>query len=402
MINVEDFIDYHIEGEHNHEINIKSGALNQALINRLTEISVSDDWDEVKHEWRATGNVWYRPMRYINTEYLEIPEPHRSNHPNYCVCGHPIAWHFEVENTENGVLEILGSEHITNWMIIRHLKENKGIPANAITEEKIVEWMKESVKTMKAEWWWKENGEDWEEMFNEVKELDLRINVRANGKYWNPATKRHEDKMVIAKTKVNSLGKMPSVVWRWNHPDNPRRQIETRGYPNEKLWRDVQLLFAKAQKFEKQLDMQMEEIEQRKSYVREQQAKQDELAEQRRMMIKEEASKIRNQAINEQENETLAKACEYYDLPPFTVEQGKNNWERTFLTDMKNKIVRQQQLSPKQLTRIIKIIMPEVAQLDEPATTKQINYIKRLGGEITYGMTKTEASDLIGELLRRE
>ena len=107
MINVEDFIDYHIEGEHNHEINIKSGALNQALINRLTEISVSDDWDEVKHEWRATGNVWYRPMRYINTEYLEIPEPHRSNHPNYCVCGHPIAWHFEVENTENDLFPFL-------------------------------------------------------------------------------------------------------------------------------------------------------------------------------------------------------------------------------------------------------------------------------------------------------
>ena len=44
------------------------------------------------------------------------------------MCGHPIAWHFEVENTENNTLEILGSEHITNWMIIRHLRENKGIP----------------------------------------------------------------------------------------------------------------------------------------------------------------------------------------------------------------------------------------------------------------------------------
>ncbi len=399
---MEEFIGHHIEGEHREEINIKSGALNQALINRLTDISVSDDWEIAKHEWRATGQVWYRPMRYLDTTIQELPEPHCDNHPNYCVCGHPIAWHFEVENTENSTLEILGSEHITNWMIVRHLKENKGIPADAITEEKIIEWMKEAVKTMKAEWWWKENGEDWEEMFNEVKELDLRINVRTNGKYWDSSTKRHENKLTIAKTKKGSLGKMSSVVWRWNHPDNERRQIDTRGYPNEKLWRDVQLLFAKSQKFEKQLDIQMEEVEQRKSYVREQQAKADELAEERSRMIKEEAMKIRAEAIYEREDKVLAEACEYYDLPPFTVEQGNNDWERNFLKDMKNKIIGRKQLSPKQLTRIVKITMPEIAQLDTPATTKQINYIKRLGGEIELNMTKTEASSLIGELLRRE
>ena len=237
-------------------------------------------------------------------------------------------------------------------------------------------------------------------MFNEVKELDLRINVRSNGQYWDSSTKRHEDKMVIAKTKTNSLGKMASVVWRWNHPDNPRRQIDTRGYPNEKLWRDVQLLFAKAQKFEKQLDMKMEEVEQRKSYVREQQAKQDELAEERRIRIKEEAARIRAETINERQDTALAEACEFYDLPPFTVSQGKNDWERNFLSDMKNRIVRQQKLSPKQLNRILKIIMPEVAE-EEPATSKQINYIKKLGGEVLENMTKTQASELIGELLRR-
>tara|TARA_R100001015_G_C4633548_1_gene198681 strand:+ start:1790 stop:2989 length:1200 start_codon:yes stop_codon:yes gene_type:complete len=398
---MEDFIGHHIEGEHRHEINInQSGAFNKSLINNLVDISVSNDWEEAKHEWRATGNVWYRPMRYLDTTIQELPEPHCDNHPNYCVCGHPIAWHFEVENTENGTLEILGSEHITNWMIIRHLKENKGIPEDAITEEKIIEWMKEAVKTMKAEWWWKEHGDDWEEMFNEVKELDLRINVRSNGQYWDSSTKRHEDKMVIAKTKTNSLGKMASVVWRWNHPDNPRRQIDTRGYPNEKLWRDVQLLFAKAQRFEKQLDIQMEEVEQRKSYIREQQAKQDELAEQRRMMIKEEAMKIRAEAIYERDDKTLAEACEYYDLPPFTVEKGNNEWERNFLKDMKGKIIARKQLSPRQLNRILQIIMPEVAE-EEPATSKQINYIKKLGGEVLENMTKTQASDLIGELLRR-
>lgn len=397
---MEDFIGHHIEGEHKQEINIKSGALNQALIKRLTEISVSDDWDVAKHEWRATGQVWYRPLRYEGTNIQQLPEPHCDNHPNYCVCGHPIAWHFEVENTENNTLEILGSEHITNWMIIRHLKENKGIPEDAITEEKIIEWMKEAVKTMKAEWWWKENGEDWEEMFNEVKDLDIRINVRSKGRYYDHSTKRYEPHMTIAKTRTNSLGKMASVVWRWNHPDNPRRQIDTRGYPNEQLWRDVQLLFAKSQKFEKLLDEKMEEVEQRKAYVREQNQKAMELAEERRERIKEEANRIRAETKREYDNTALAEACEYYDIPVFSVEDAKNDWERRFLNDMSNRIIRKQTLSVNQLNALLRIIAPS---LDEtPASTKQINYIKKLGGEVTENMTKSQASDLIGELLRRD
>ena len=396
---MEEFIGHHIEGEHKQDINIKSGALNQALIRRLTEISVSDDWDVAKHEWRATGQVWYRPLRYEGTNIQQLPAPHGDNHPNYCVCGHPIAWHFEVENTENNTLEILGSEHITNWMIIRHLKENKGIPDDAITEEKIIEWMKEAVKTMKAEWWWKENGEDWEEMFNEVKDLDIRINVRSKGQYYDHSTKRYEPHMTIAKTRTNSLGKMASVVWRWNHPDNPRRQIDTRGYPNEQLWRDVQLLFAKSQKFEKYLDEKMEEVEQRKAYVREQNQKAMELAEERRERIKEEANRIRAETKREYDNTALAEACEYYDIPVFSVEDAKNDWERRFLNDMSNRIIRKQTLSVNQLNALLRIIAPA---LDEtPASTKQINYIKKLGGEVTENMTKSQASDLIGELLRR-
>ena len=140
---------HHLVGEERNEINInQSGALNKALISRLTDISVSDDWDNAKHEWRATGEVWYIPLRLSNMAESYLPA-HHHDHPSECVCGHKIAWHFEVENTENDVKEILGSEHITNWMIIRHLKENKGIPEDAITEELIQEWMKESVKTMK-------------------------------------------------------------------------------------------------------------------------------------------------------------------------------------------------------------------------------------------------------------
>lgn len=395
-----EFIGHHIDGEHRHEISInQSGAFNKALISNLIELSVSDNWDDAKHEWRATGNVWYRPMRYLDTTIQQLPAPHADNHPNYCVCGHPIAWHFEVENTENNTLEILGSEHITNWMIIRHLKENKGIPADAITEDKIIEWMKEAVKTMKAEWWWKENGDDWEEMFNEVKELDIRINVRSKGQYWDRETSRYEPHYTIAKTKNGSLGRMSSVVWRWNHPDNKRKQIETRGYPNERLWRDVQVLFAKMERFNKELDERdaerLSRIKQIKNEREEAMLKQSE----RKAAIFAEAEKIRSETKEDYDNQALVEACEYYDIPYFNIEMANNDWESRFLNDMSNRIIRKQTLSTNQLNKLLAIIAPTSVEA-QPATLKQTRYIERLGGEVPDELTKTEASELIGELLR--
>ena len=42
--------------------------------------------------------------------------------------------------------------------------------------------------------------------------------------------------------------KMASVVWRWNHPDNPKAQINTTGYPNDNLMKDLSLLFVTRQR----------------------------------------------------------------------------------------------------------------------------------------------------------
>ena len=227
----------HLEGDAVGAMN-PNGPYNKALMRRMTELSDADNWDDAKKEWRITGEVWYIPLSN-HYGFERLPQVHQDKHPRECLCGHRIAWHFEVENTLNGEMEILGSEHVTNWMIIRHLVEECGIPADAITEEKIAEWVKEAVKSMKHDWWWNEWGEEFEELFNEVKELDLRVNVRKAGRYWDHRTRGYEDKWVIAKTKSGSLGRMASVVWRWNHPDNAKAQIKTRGYPNDRLWRDI-------------------------------------------------------------------------------------------------------------------------------------------------------------------
>ncbi len=327
-------------GEHVVNISVdRKGSLNKALIDRLTKESVSDNWEEAKHEWKATGNTWYIPLRDSYSDRL--PTVHQAKHPHYCICGHEIAWHFEIENTENGELEILGSEHITNWMIIRHLVENKGLNPETITEELIQEWLKEAVKTMKAEWWWNEYGEEWEEMFNEVKELDLRVNVRVKGKKYSRQTRRYEPTYVIAKTKQGSLGRMASVVWRWNHPHNSRKQIETRGYPNEKLWRDVQLLFAKKERFTKMMDDKDEEKAARIAYLN---------------PIKEIAKTIRATTYEQEANEKFTEALALYDLPYFSIEDGKNAWENNFLVSIRQQITDGKELSLKQLNVVMKIV----------------------------------------------
>lgn len=317
----------------------RSGALNKALIERLTKESVSDNWEEAKHEWRATGNTWYIPLRDKDAERL--PEVHQHKHPHYCICGHEIAWHFEIENTENGELEILGSEHITNWMIIRHLIEHKGVNPETITEELIQEWLKEAVKSMKAEWWWNEYGDDWEEMFNEVKELDLRVNVREKGRKYSYQTRRYEPTFVIAKRKQGSLGRMASVVWRWNHPHNSRRQIDTRGYPNESLWRDVQLLFAKKERLTKMMDDKDEEKAARIAYLN---------------PTKKIAEDIRATTYEEQSNELFKEALALYDLPEFSSEDGRNTWEKNFLVSIRQQIIDGKELSVKQLNVVMKIL----------------------------------------------
>jgi hypothetical protein len=336
-----DFVEtHHAVGEQLDVINVnRSGALNKALVERLTVESVSDDWETAKHEWRATGNTWYIPLR--DNAGGRLPPEHLSKHPHYCICGHEIAWHFEIENTENGKLEILGSEHITNWMIIRHLIENKGMSADTITEELIQEWMKEAVKSMKAEWWWNEYGDEWEELFNEVKELDLRVNVRNKGNRYSHATRRYEPQYVVAKTKKGSLGNMASVVWRWNHPNNSRRQIETRGYPNEKLWRDVQLLFAKKERFTKMMDNKDEERNARMEYIN---------------PTKVIAKDIKASVYQSRASEAIEEALALYDLPPFTVDDGRNDWEKNFIESIINQVMSEKELSEKQLNVIMKII----------------------------------------------
>ena len=132
-----------------------AGHWDQRLKRRMVDLSVADNYDDCKHEWIVTGETWYIPFG----EGAEIILPHyHHDHPHECLCGHPIVWHFEIENTENGEKQVVGSEHIESYMVIRHLVEDKGYDPTTITEEMIDKWVNERIKSLKAKWWWDLHG----------------------------------------------------------------------------------------------------------------------------------------------------------------------------------------------------------------------------------------------------
>ena len=232
-----------------------NGRWYKILKRKLTVLSDAEDYEEAKSEWRVTGRCWWGHQRGRT-----VPQwVDQTNHTGECLCGHNIVYHFEIENTENGTVECLGSDHITSYLILRGLMEETGLAESEITEAMIKEWIKVRVTSMKAESWWEENGELFEDRFNAVKDYDLRINViETNKKYWDDDLQMFRKVTKIRKKGSGEAGmyflpnfKMASIVWRWNHPDNPKNQQTRRGYPDRKLLSDLLFFFVELETHKK-------------------------------------------------------------------------------------------------------------------------------------------------------
>lgn len=311
------------------------------LTSKLLALSNSDDYEEAKKEWRITGEVWKESSS-------ERTRNHVSGHPNSCLCGHDIVYHFEIENTENGTKEIVGSTCINNWMVLRHMEEKLKIDRRTITEKMIEEWKQNAVQTLIKDAWWEENGKEFTETFDSIKDLDLRINVKYTGKtYWDESLKEYKPETFIRKSSSGLYGtpnyEMASIVWRWNHPDNPRRQIDSkRGTPNDRLMEDLVLF---------KLNM-----EKHLSVVNNQFKKQSE----RRLLLKNITSHIRDEILKVNKNDKnqleFLAGCNFFGIRPFTTGEARNSWERRFLRDMRRRIVRMERPSPKQCDTLINIL----------------------------------------------
>lgn len=397
------------------------GRWDKILIRRMTELSVANNYEEAKDEWIATGDVWWAGS-------ADMPDwVSNSSHPNYCLCGHPIVYHFRIRNTENGVEEIVGSDHINSYLIMRQIAEERQIDPAEVSDEQVEIWLKERVGSMKAEAWWEENGMAFTRMFDAVKEIDVWHNVYLREGIYDDKYQRTEPQRVLRKKGKGTFGidyEMASIVWRWNHPSNPKSQIKTRGYPNEKLMMDLSLFFAQSvqmrpafEEWKKERENRLEFLEQRKI---ERERKRKEAAERARLaQIEWEkgAPERERKAREEREkaaahrarlekrrfehkktelalspNETFKNMCDFYGIPIFDESFANDLWEADFLVNIKRKLSNRHEMTTNQLS-VLKRIMTE-----NPATDKQVKYLRDLGweGEIP---SKQFASKKIKEIL---
>lgn len=409
------------------------GRWDKILKRKLLELSVSDNYDEAKEEWIATGNVWWKgngqaPEWVSNTEHM-----------NYCLCGHGIVYHFHIKNTENGNEECVGSDHINSYLIMRHIAKELKLEVDAITEEQIEQWIKVRVGSMKAEAWWARHGERFEKRFNFIKEYDLRYNTRTVGWNYDSSIEKQVPILKIRKKGKGEYGEpnyqMASVVWRWNHPDNPKNQQTVHGFPNEKLLDDILLLYRghrdkieRLNQVREELEVRRQEIAERKAREAEearqrmlarqaereriQQAQQEAEAERERVYnlpenvrerqereveriklqaLKREQQRVSQEAYLAEQNITFENMCEYYGIPAFDDSWAGSSWTRNFLGDIKKRLSEQRELSPRQIESLKDILLSKPTQ-------KQLNYLESLGYDGEEPKTKTIASKLINQL----
>tara|TARA_R110000751_G_scaffold54988_2_gene118038 strand:+ start:2039 stop:3148 length:1110 start_codon:yes stop_codon:yes gene_type:complete len=358
------------------------------LTSKLLALSQSDDYEEAKLEWRITGRVWRQTIGGINSNGITL-RTHPCGHPSFCLCGHPITYHFEIENTITGVKEIVGSTCIGSWMVLRHMSEKLNILKSTITEEMIEVWKQEAVQGLVKDAWWASEGKRFTFIFNEIKDLDLRINVRQTGKqYFDKKLKKYVAATEIRKRASGEYQsehyEMASIVWRWNHPNNPKAQINISGYPNERLLQDLYW-------FHIHIKEHLETI-----------SKEDILVDARMEVLQTATVKFNHKLagamLETKENSAFSRLCESKSMPYFDISFASNEWEADFIKRMRVRLTDGDTISPKQQTVLIRIVKNQ----KEMATEKQINYLKSLKYEADFALlTKNAASKEIDRLIKK-
>lgn len=364
-----------------------NGRWDRKLKENMVALSKADNYDEAKHEWIATGEVWWRGLR--------VPQPSWVSNEGYCLCGHHIVYHYEIHNTETNTRMAVGSDHINSYLILRAIREETGLKDGEITDSMIDEWVTVRVDALIKTAWWNNHGDDFTEMFDDIKELDLRLNVRQTGKrIYNHELQYYEDITAIRKVSSGKFGdpdyEMSSIVWRWNHPDNPRAQVHTRGYPNDKLWKDLTMFWAFIEQHKEKVSQLDEKVALR---IEELKNHQEEVLARRERRLEQLA--IAESARKQKEQERFELSCDYYGWRTFDRADGINAWERGFLTDMRNKILQNYEPTERQAEELNRIINRN----DKPASDKQLAYVVALGySEDTSEMTSRQVSIIIDKL----
>lgn len=429
-----------------------SGRWDRALMKKMVELSEADNYEEAKEEWIATGNVWWGGEDNM-PDWVSNSQMGRGK----CLCGHTVVYHFEIVNTENGVVECVGSDHINTYLIMKEISKRTGIDIADITQGDIDKWIQERTKTMMAKAWMHQNGEQFNDIYDRIKEIDIMVNAKGTNMYWHSVTQEYKYSSVLRKKAqgepTSNYYHMASIVWRWEHPDNSRAQSRSRGYPTDKLWQDMIIFDAMCnvkhrESYEKKIAYAQkrtdEELERREARrVREEARRQRILEEQReRAAIKAEQERVYNlpenvearrieaeakaeraRIIREERAARDAKAqqiklanatiyldtpsmisddsfeqmCNYYGFRVFDSKLGTSAWEMSFLKNVKTQLSDKKTLTNSQITKLKEI-------LSKMATPAQLNYLQDLfyapedNQEWRKNLTRKQASEEIEKL----
>ena len=368
------------------------GHWDKKLIANMVALSNADNYEEAKHEWIATGDVWWSGNSNERPSWV-------NEHAGKCLCGHRVVYHFKIMNTENGNEECVGSEHIGSYLILREIKERTGLKESEITDEMIQEWINERTQSMIQTAWWHTNGEHFTEMFDTIKEADLRINVKSKNQYWCWTDKKYKIKSRVLKRGSGKIGEegyqMSSIVWRWNHPNNSKNQSTT---SSDVCSSDLRMERQEQERLQRQEENRLrQEQYARERAEREARYEQAEKERKANLLVTnadkytQERQQLNDLSMfNNTEITEFKNMCDYYGLPVFDGDFPISIWESSFLLDIRRRMASGRELSPNQLQTLKKICS------NEPATTKQVQYLENLGYEGSFdGITKRKASIMI-------
>tara|TARA_R110000764_G_scaffold67204_9_gene139888 strand:- start:677 stop:1237 length:561 start_codon:yes stop_codon:yes gene_type:complete len=159
---------------------------------------------------------------------------------------------------------------------------------------------------------------------------------------------------------------MASIVWRWNHVDNPKNQVTKYGYPNDRLWADLNLFYALREVHQATVDNEDKDIQIQQRIYNESRKREAERAErfrekrrlenlaweagreerERLATIRENERKILQAAnskrrrekakeLFEKKSEQFLMMCDYYNMPSEIDTNDLSNHELYSITVIK-------------------------------------------------------------------
>ena len=378
-----------------------TGHWDRKLKEKLTRYSVADNYEEAKLEWVVTGRVFWGNQdipSWVTQAHSEV---------NHCLCGHVLVYHFEILNTENGNREVVGSEHVNSYMVLKHLSNELKRPIDEISDEEVEEWINAKITSMKAKAWMEQNGEYFNTILEDVKDIDLRINYKPQSRerVWKVDKESRTKYGTYLKGEwvyqsapmKRAVGKqtdrhyqMASIIWRWNHPNNPKAQAITRGYPNDRLWSDMIIFHTFIDNHRKQVERENEVLKsltdrQCESYLEQYnrrvqadidwEKRQEKRREQRIQYDKEQAIIREKQRIQNLKTQYFRRkelkheielkcrhskfldVCEYYGLTPYDSTYGVSNSDKnTLLRFIEHVLTRGHELDVSEGRRVSRIL----------------------------------------------